>query len=123
MITSHFGAVVAGGELIAALNNQLASTQSPSDTVQMGISFRNREGQYCRTFEIDQSHAAGLACNDGRDWRIRLLTPSERHPSGEYRQAGTAMPAAVLERVEQEIAGEALDAEAEAAARAAHWRH
>jgi anti-sigma factor RsiW len=61
------------GELAAALETQLASTQTPASPIQVGISFVGADGRPCRTFETSQ--AAGLACRAGPEWDLRLLAP------------------------------------------------
>jgi hypothetical protein len=114
------GALVARGELDEALDSQLASA-ADSSGVTIGISFRDREGDYCRTFHLQRDASlAGLACRDGDRWQLQVLAaapPRER----ELRPAA-AMPAPVLHAIDAAIDGEPLDAVAEAAARDAGWR-
>ena len=113
-------ALVARGPLADALSQQLAAASAPgAGGVRMGVSFRARDGAYCRSFTLGAN--AGLACRGGQEWRIPVLAESERQ-QGEYRQAGTALPAAVLDAIDQRIAGPALDAQAERAARARGWQ-
>lgn len=127
IVATRDGVMIASGKLATALDTQLASTQSKTDAVQIGLSFRDQSGDYCRSFALQENQVAGLACNSGKDWRVQMLTESERdangQSSGQYRQAGSEMPAAVLALVEQKISGEALDAEAETAARNSNWKH
>jgi len=115
------GALVARGRLEKALTTELASMPSES-SVSIGISFRDRNGVFCRTFRLKQdSPVAGLACRGGTDWQLHVLAdaPTEE---GEIRAAGT-MPLAVLKAVDAAINGEPLDAAAEAEARDAGWRN
>ncbi len=112
--------LVARGELDLALTQQLAGslgTGSPS----MGISFRDRTGRYCRTFQMQQeAPLAGLACRTGEDWKLEVLaaaTPQE----GELRGAAS-MPMAVLRAVDASIEGEPFDVPTEIAARDAGWK-
>jgi hypothetical protein len=51
-----------------------------------------------------------------------VLAQEEKAEQGGYRQAGSAMPAAVLDAIDQRIAGASLDAAAERAARAGSWQ-
>ena len=114
------GVLVARGALDEALTTELASRPGKSG-VSIGISFRNREGAYCRTFHLQQDEpVAGLACRSGDQWQMRVLAEAPAQ-GGEIRGA-TAIPLAVLKAVDAAIAGEPLDAAAEAAARDAGWR-
>lgn len=111
-------ALVAQGPLATALSQQLAA---PGDAggVRLGVSFRAQDGHYCRSFTLGAT--AGLACRSGEAWRIPVLAEGEAQ-QGAYRQAGSALPAAVLDAIDQRIAGPALDAQAERAARARGWQ-
>lgn len=110
--------LVARGLLQQALDTQLASAPG-GGPVRIGTSFRRGDGAYCRTFTYDQKDA-GLACRSDGDWKIVALAGAEA-PDGEVRTAAS-MPAEVLRAVDAAIAGEALDAAAEAAARDSGWR-
>jgi hypothetical protein len=115
------GALVARGQLDAALDSQLASATADDSGVRIGISFRNRDGDYCRTFHLQGDAAlAGLACRSGRAWQLQVLAAAPLR-DGELRPAA-AMPIAVLQAVDAAIEGEPLDAAAEAAARDGDWR-
>lgn len=112
-------ALVAQGPLATALSQQLAAAPAAGDGgVRLGVSFRAVDGHYCRSFTLGAT--AGLACRTGEAWRIPVLAEGEAQ-QGAYRQAGSALPAAVLDAIDQRIAGHALDAEAERAARAGGW--
>jgi anti-sigma-K factor RskA len=120
--TSQQGQLVAHAGLADALSNQLAVSQSHEATTQVGLSFRATSGSYCRTFTLREGEAfAGLACREGNEWRIDVLARTDA-ASGDYAQAGSALPAAVLSAVEQQIDGEPLDAASEARARQTGWR-
>ena len=123
-ITATHGEFVASGALERALNEQLAADQAPAAAVRMGVSFRSRQGSYCRTFRLHETaDAAGLACREGGGWAVQVLVQdASAATQGEYRQAASALPATVLRAVEDSIAGEPLDAADEAAARAGGWR-
>ena len=120
LIASHGGEFFAAGTLAQALDRQLAATQQPGAAVHIGISFRARDGRYCRTFQLRAGGTAGLACNaDG--WKLEVLSHGQAQP-GEYRQAASALAPAVAQAVSDSISGDPLDAAAEARARAAGWR-
>ena len=111
--------IVARGELSAALTDQLGGAVKGGNVL-IGLTFRDREGEYCRTFVT--TSAAGFACREANTWQVRALSehvPGQR--SGEYRMAGTVLPQAILTAVEDTMAGEALDREQEQAARASDW--
>lgn len=115
------GAMVAQGALADALSHRLAAEPAAADAVRLGVSFRDRDGAYCRSFMLGTT--GGFACRQGDQWRIPVLAQAERQQeqAGAYRQAGSAMPAAVLDAIDQRIAGAALDAPAERAARDRGW--
>jgi hypothetical protein len=114
------GALVAQGQLADALSRGLARAPSGGDAVKLGISFQARDGSYCRSFMLGDT--GGLACRDGGRWRVPVLAEGEPEQRGAYRQAGSAMPAAVLDAIDQRIAGAALDAQGERAARDRGWQ-
>lgn len=114
------GALVARGELATALDRQLASNQGLEQPVQIGVTFKSRDGNYCRSFTLSASQTAGLACRAGGDWRI-AATAVTQLPAGQVQQAAGTMPAPVLAAIETRIAGEALDAAGEENARLGGW--
>ena len=114
------GTLTARGKLDTALTRQLASAAPAAGAgVAIGVSFVAKDGQYCRTFAIGA--AAGLACRAGEQWHIALLAESAANASGAYRQAGSAMSAAVLDAVDARAVGPSLDARAEQAAAQRGW--
>jgi anti-sigma-K factor RskA len=118
---SRQGELVAQGTLADALSNQLASTQPRNAATQVGVSFRSKAGPYCRSFTMREGEAVtGLACRAGDAWRIDVLARSDP-ATGDYTPAASALPAAVLSAVEQQIDGEPLDAASEARARESGW--
>jgi hypothetical protein len=123
-ITAKQGEFVASGALEGALNGQLAADQAQSAPVQIGVSFISRRGSYCRTFRLRGSaDAAGLACHENQGWTVQVLAhESGSQPQGQYRQAGSDLAPAVVRAVADAIAGDPLDAPAEAQARASGWR-
>jgi hypothetical protein len=114
------GALVAEGKLDTALTRQLASSGDTGGAVRIGISFASKDGSYCRSFAMGS--AAGLACRKGQQWAIPVLAESNAAPAGAYRQAGSDMPPAVLDAIDQRLSGAALDANDERAARQQGWK-
>lgn len=123
-IAAKQGEFFASGALEKALDGQLAATQEPSATVQIGVSFLSRQGPYCRTFSLrGGADAAGLACHEDHGWTVQVLAHAPAtQPQGQYRQAASDLPPSVVRAVADAIAGDPLDASAEAQARAAGWR-
>ena len=125
-IVTSGGSLLAQGSLAHALSEQLASNQSATAPVQIGVSFRSHSGAYCRTFALRESSAlAGLACYEHDRWQVEALaTTSESEAAvGGYRTAASALPPAIAGTLDALIAGEPLDVRAEAAARASGWHH
>lgn len=122
-LTPH-GRLLARADLADALSTQLASEQSRDTSVRIGVSFRDKQGDYCRTFTLQRGRdLGGLACREGRYWQVQVLARREPAPggSGGAEPAGSGLPAAVLSAVEERITGEPLDASGEAAARQSNW--
>jgi hypothetical protein len=115
------GALVARGDLARALDVQLASDQPADSPVLIGLTFKSKEGGYCRTFVLRSSSTAGLACREEGGWRIPA-TQSVTMPDGEVRQAAASLTPAILASVAARAEGEALDAAEEEAARGAGWK-
>ena len=123
-VTSRDGQLLANGVLAQALSEQLASTQTDQSPVKIGVTFKSKAGNYCRTFTMHESTTlAGLACRDHDDWHVQTLAQTASTPESDaaYRQAASAMPKSVLQSMEDNIAGEPLDATAETAAREKNW--
>jgi len=74
MLAPTSNGLVAGGALDRALNTQLASDQAGA--VRIGVSFRDQEGDYCRTFDLTEGGASGLACRENSSWTIQLMSDS-----------------------------------------------
>jgi hypothetical protein len=118
------GRILATGTLAQALSQQLASNQAANAPVHIGVSFVSRSGNYCRTFALrDQSGFTGLACHEQDRWLLTALANSpSSNTSGEYRPATSSLPPSIAQAVNDLIAGEPLDASAEASARANGWQ-
>jgi hypothetical protein len=114
------GALVAQGTLAGALSRQLASGGPSGSRVRIGASFLAKDGNYCRSFAVGAT--AGLACMDGGQWRVPVLEQASAGEPESYRQATTEIPNAVLGAIDQRIAGAALSADDERAARERGWK-
>lgn len=114
------GRLLAGGVVEQALSEQLASEPVAGAPVRVQLSFVDQGGHYCRTFSM--AAVAGLACREDGQWALQSLAAVASTPQGELRQAASALPRAILEAVDQRIAGDALDQGSERAARQRGWR-
>ncbi len=111
------GKLVAQGQLATALSQQLAASDGP---VRIGVSFAAKDGVLCRSFIANGT--AGLACRNGKEWQVPVMAEAAGAAAGDYRQAGSAMPAAVLDAIDARIAGQALDAKSEQDAVQRGWQ-
>jgi hypothetical protein len=112
--------LVARGQLASALEGQLASEQSGTEPVHIGLTFRARDGNYCRSFVLTVSRTAGLACRTESTWQV-AVTDSSTLSHGELEPASSGVTPAVLRAIEIRADGATLDAEGEQRARAAGW--
>lgn len=113
--------LVATGGIAQALERQLASAPaSASGAVAVQVSFKARDGRWCRSFST--AATAGLACRepDGA-WALQQVA-AVNAPGRGLRQAASSLPPSVLAAVDATMAGEALNADQEKAARDAGWR-
>ncbi len=113
-VATDNGTLIAAGSLADALDTQLASNQASDTAVRIGVSFEDKAGRYCRSFET--STLGGIGCREGGDWQLERTLRGRA--SSDYRQASSgeiaAAAAAMMRR-------DALDAEGELAARDAGW--
>ena len=115
-VSERNGILVASTDLKTALDTQLASNQQSNASAWIGLTFRDKAGTICRTFE--SRSLTGVACRDGNEWQLRQ-TRSTSGEIGTYRQAASSE---VAEYASTMMAGEAFDAEAERAALKAQWK-
>ena len=118
------GGLIASVALAEALSTQLSDDRSADRVAITGLSFRNKSGDYCRTFSLTGTDAiAGLACREGTDWRIEALAQSPRSAanSGNFRTAASQDSPVIRAAVEGSIEGEPLDLAGEITARKAGW--
>jgi hypothetical protein len=109
------GTLVASGPLARALDTQLASSQPANADVRIGLSFRDRQGRTCRSFE--GRDLSGIGCRDDGGWTLERTMGGR--PGGDYRQASSGELAAAAAAM---MAGDPLDADAERAARDQGWQ-
>ena len=121
MLNMSAAAPLADGELAKTLDTRVTADGPVQGPVQVGLSFRAKDGRYCRTFALAQQSMAGLACRDTDGWHVAAL--SEATPEqGELRLASTALPPSILAEVDARLEGEPLDADGERIARESGWR-
>ncbi|MET0661377.1 MAG: anti-sigma factor [Steroidobacteraceae bacterium] len=119
-IVMRNGELVATGTLADALTAQLSSDEASEHRI--GLTFRTKQGGYCRTFaSAEKQPIAGVACRANDAWKVRAVSNTQT-VTGDYRMAGSAMPAAVRAVVEDAIQGEPLTVAEEQAARSAGWK-
>jgi hypothetical protein len=110
--------LLASGAIAQALDQQLAS--APGGAVAVQVSFKSKDGRWCRSFST--SATAGLACREADGaWALQQLAATNSSGT-QMRQASSALPPSVLAAIDAAMAGEALSAEQEKAARDAGWR-
>jgi hypothetical protein len=121
-VTTSGGHVVARGDLARALSTQLAAAQTADAPVRLATSYLSKGGEYCRSFTLVRTGAAGIACRQGDAWMLRTLAQEiVSTAGGDLRGAGSPLPAS-LQRVVDEQVQASLDAQAEQAAMQTGWR-
>jgi hypothetical protein len=108
--------LMASGSLANSLEQQLAGAQGSTRIL---VSFRDRQGSYCRVFEAPA--ASGIACREKGGWALRRSQPSTSAGAGEYRQAASA-DAGLLAAAQEMMAGDPLTSAGERSAKASGWR-
>jgi anti-sigma factor RsiW len=103
-VTAAGGTLLASGRLGHALDSQLASTQAPGSAIQIGMTFRDRQGAVCRSFT--STTLSGIACRQGAGWQLPVTRSDGDLGADIQAMAG----------------GARFDPTAEAAAKAADWR-
>lgn len=117
-LTAQNGVLRASGALAAALDSQLAGTQSGSESVLIGLTFRGNDGHYCRSFVLRAAGTAGLACRMNGEWRIPVTAAAA---GSEGMRQAASMPPEVLAAIGARLSGDALDASQEQSALKAGW--
>lgn len=119
------GQLVAGARLERVLQERAgaaAGSDPSAGGVSVPLSFVARDGRYCRAFSADR--VAGLACRDAAHWSVQttMVVQAPAADGTGMRPAASALPAALLEAIDERIDGAALSAEQEQAARERGWR-
>jgi hypothetical protein len=123
-IGNRNGVLVAETGLAQALSTQLASEQTEAATTRIGVSFRTKGGDYCRSFTSNAGGSAalaGIACRSANDWRIAALETVPAANAVTFQPAAASMPEGVRSAITGMIAGAPLDATAERQARDRGW--
>ncbi|MGV8923172.1 MAG: anti-sigma factor family protein [Thermomonas sp.] len=121
-VTQRDAQLFASGVLSDALDHALASEPDTGAAVVIGLTFRQADGQVCRTFVQHQEPTmAGLACHGDGGWVLKVLSATNA-AAGELRQAASGLPVSVQAAVDANLQGDAFDAAQERAARDAGWR-
>lgn len=107
------------GPVVNVLENQLVAAQPTNAETRILLSFRTKDGGYCRAFT--SRGESGIACRESGGWALAENGAATARQNGEYRQAGND-GAQLMERAQAMAAGAALDAAQEKAARARGWR-
>lgn len=127
-VISRNGMLVAQGKLDAALSAQMGGAAPSEGDVRVGLSFLSNGGGYCRTFTLVglSQDLVGMACRASDEWRVPVLVqnmrPTPQMGAGRAGMAGTEMPTAVLESIDQRIVGGMMDSRAELEALRRNWQ-
>jgi len=113
------GLVYADAQLADILDTRLIADQRPGADMRVLLSFRARDGEFCRAFSGEGG--GGIACRDRQGWRLEMRGEGSADASTDYRMAG-AGDAELLARAQEMAQGPALDAAAEAEAKTKGWR-
>lgn len=111
------GAIFAKGALAETLETRLASAQPAGTETRIGLTFEDGNGRMCRTFEARA--LSGIACREEAGWVLAMTAEGISRPDAGYRQASAPV---LMEQAQAMMAGDPLDAAAEAAAKARGWR-
>lgn len=127
------GDILPDNPIFAALNDGASgvAVNIHSDTdrnlyLQPILSFRSRDGGYCREFLMSDSVAAthSVACKSGEAWRINVAVRSPAIDLGKeaYRTASSSPDPLIDNYVGQIISGDAFDMETEKSLMAKDWK-
>ncbi len=111
---------ISDAALVRVLDTRLTADGADTGGRAVGLTFRDADGRWCRTFQSADAGVAGLACREADLWRLQALARFQP-TAGELRTASADIPAPVLAAVDAALADDPLDAAAEARARDAGW--
>ncbi len=109
------GALVASGPLADALETQLASAQTDNSDYRIGLTFRAKTGNICRSFTSEA--VSGIGCREGQQWKMVSTLPGGN--ASDYRQASSS---AVNEIAADLMADAPADAETERKLMESGWK-
>jgi hypothetical protein len=114
------------GVLETAPSAQVINVPAEGAAVRAVLTFRAKDGRYCREFEIlaGSGGSTGIACRDDGAWRAEVLLSAAAAPtdSNYYAPAGGSDEPAVAEVAEHLMQGDPLSAQEEAHLLASGWR-
>jgi hypothetical protein len=114
------------GVLESTASAQLIKIPGEDAAVRAVLTFRARDGRFCREFETlsDSGSSTGIACRQEGHWRTEVLASGAASPAegNSYTPAGGSDEAAVAEVFEGLAEGEPLSIEEESRAIATGWR-
>lgn len=113
---------IADASLTRVLDQRLAGQGADAEGRAVGLTFRDDQGRWCRTFSAGDAGVAGLACRADDRWAVQALAPFASAAPDAIRTASADIPAPVLAAVDAAQAGDTLDAAAEAQARDGGWK-
>ena len=121
LMVAKGGVLTVQGDLEKALNTQLGAQAGP---ITVSLTFKGRNGRYCRTFESIPDHLAGVACREADDHWVAQTTTRfmPTAPTADYKTVGSDLPDIILAAVEALKAEDPLDGAAERAARDKGWK-
>ncbi|MBB5684944.1 anti-sigma factor family protein [Sphingobium boeckii] len=117
LVGSRQGELVAQGDLARSLNTQLASAQPASAATRIGLTFWDRSGQICRTFE--GTSLSGIACRVSGNWQLKRVIAGEKKAGEGYRQASSGE---LMDAAQAMMADDPLDAAGERMVRNSGWQ-
>ena len=123
MLQNRNGELIASGDLARLLSTQLAADQNAAAPARVGLSFVDKAGEFCRSFQTaagGQNAIAGIACRSGDSWNV-VATAAAQPAAGTFRQAAASLPDSLRNAITGMIAGQPLNAAAERDARARNW--
>ena len=114
-IAERDGTLIASGALETALETQLASTQGDDNSYRIGLTFRSKSDEICRSF--DGKAVSGIACRGDDRWRLETALPGQA--TGPYRQASSGE---INARAAAMMAGAPVDADTERELKESGWK-
>jgi hypothetical protein len=113
------------GVLESTASAQLVKIPGEDAAVRAVLTFRAKDGRFCREFEIlaDSGSSTGIACRQEGHWRTEVLASGVAVPAdgNYYTPAGGSDEAAVAEVFEGLVQGEPLSIDEETRVLAAGW--